>query len=157
FVRWGELKYHAEGATVQGDRPRPFMCVRCFSFEPPGPSFNFQEADCEPIEGDYERPDDVLAALSFVSGQLDQALRQWVELRSGLVTGSRTRAVLYRWPRNLLGWVWLCLAQDLEPRLPVLRACERCGRSFVGRGRARCCPASRGQVTRIPRRSSSAK
>ncbi|MBI3924910.1 MAG: hypothetical protein HY319_05165 [Armatimonadetes bacterium] len=143
LVRWGELQYHADGATVVGDRLQAFVCVQIHAFKKTGRTFRLDEADCDAVGAPFPRRDAVLASLTYLSQRIDRALDQWVEVRTELGSETERRLSLHRRPRNLLGFLWLSLAEELEARLPTFRACRRCGLLFPARGRSQNCPSCR--------------
>ena len=86
------------------------------------------------IAGEFLKRDNVQAALSLMGAQLDLALSQWVEVRAGFAEGQLR---VERRPKNLLGFLWLGLADDLAARVSKVRTCPSCGRFFSARG-SRC-------------------
>ncbi|MCE7868917.1 hypothetical protein DYH09_00920 [bacterium CPR1] len=131
MVRWGQMSYHPAGTTIKGEQNRAFLCVRHSAFKPPGEAFSLQETDCDLIEGEFASRDNLEAVLAYLAGQLDSALSLWVEVRASC-SGGKLR--VQRWPRNLLGWMWLGLADELAANLPTAHRCNRCGSLTVERG-----------------------
>lgn len=140
YIRWGQMGFHPQGTVIQGDEHRAFLTVQHSAFKPATEIFSLQTADCDIIVADFLRRDSVAAALTQMASQVDQALTQWVEVRSSFSEG---KLRVERRPRNLLGYMWLGLADDLAARVPKVRQCPRCGLSYAGKG-SRCADCVRG-------------
>ncbi len=134
YLRWGQMTFHPQGTTIAGSENRAFLTVQHTAFKPAPPVFGLQVNDCDIIAGEFLKRDNVQAALSLMGAQLDLALSQWVEVRAGFAEGQLR---VERRPKNLLGFLWLGLADDLAAKVSKVRTCPSCGRFFSARG-SRC-------------------
>lgn len=138
YISWGQMGFHPQGTTIAGPENRAFLTVQHAAFKPAPEVFSLQSNDCDIIMADFARRDNVLAALTLMHSQLDQALGQWVEVRS---TFSDGQLHVERRPRHLLGYLWLGLADEIEQKVPRLKACPACSYYFAGKG-TRCSDCS---------------